>query len=149
MSEQLTRRRRVTGAAARTLVALAALAALAATLGAGQALAGPDERVLERQGRIAHQAAAGQAAEQPKARARSQHTGAQVPRRFIRPEPPMDTGPRVDSDQLAPAPAPKAPDRSGRVGLAIALAGVALVLGAGAATTWRLHHHRPRPEPIT
>jgi hypothetical protein len=147
MTKPIRRRRAACRAAARVLAIAAAAAALAATLGAGQALAGPDERVLERQGRTDHQAAAGQAAEQPKAGAPSQHTGAQVPRRFIRPEPPMDTGPRVDSDQLAPAPAPKAPDR-GRVGLAIALAGVALVLAAGAATTWRLHH-RPRPEPIT
>jgi hypothetical protein len=149
MTKPIRRRRAACRAAARVLAIAAAAAALAATLGAGQALAGPDERVLERQGRTDHQAAAGQAAEQPKAGAPSQHTGAQVPRRFIRPEPPMDTGPRLDSDQLAPAPAPKTPDRSGRVGLAIALAGVALVLAAGAATTWRLHRRHPRPEPTT
>src|SRR5512133_2689270 len=43
----------------RTLAMATAMAALVATLGAGHALAGPDERVLERQGMIDRQAAAG------------------------------------------------------------------------------------------
>jgi hypothetical protein len=145
MSKPIRRRRRACRAVARTLVFAAALAALAATLGAGQALAVPDEHSLERQGVIDRQTAGGQADEQA---ARSRHTGAQVPRRFIRPEPPVDTSPRLDSDQPAPAPAPTATD-GGQVGLAIALAVAALLLALGAAATWRIHHRRPRPEPTT
>jgi hypothetical protein len=148
MTKPIRRRRAACRAAARVLAIVAAAAALAATLGAGRALAGPDERVLERQGRIAHQAAGGQADEQPKAGARSQHSGAQVPRRFIRPEPPMYSGPPLDIEEPTSAPAPKGTD-TGRVGLAIALAGVALVLAAGAAATWRIHRRHPRPEPTT
>jgi hypothetical protein len=152
MNKQPIRRRRTSRAAARTLAIAAALAALVATLGAGQAFAAPDERVLERQGRIDRQAADGQADEQGKADEPSQQTGAQFPRRFFRPEPPMDPGPRLDADeQLFPAPAPPAPDRDrdGLGGLVIGLAVAALLLAAGAATTWRIHHRRPRPESTT
>jgi type VI protein secretion system component VasF len=52
MDKQPTRRRR----AARTVAVGVAVAALVALLGAGQALATSDERVLERQGRIDRQA---------------------------------------------------------------------------------------------
>jgi hypothetical protein len=124
------------------------MAALIATLSAGQALAGPDERILERQGRIDNQAAASQADAQGKAK-EPQAPSAQYPRRYFRPEPPMDTSPRLDIDQpVAPAPAPPAQDRD-RDGLVITLAVVALLLTLGAATTWRIHHRRPRPEPTT
>jgi hypothetical protein len=152
MNKQPTRRRRARRAAARTLATAAALAALIATLGAGQALAAPDERVLERQGRIDRQAADGQADEQGKTGEPAQAPSAQYPRRYLPPEPPMGTGPRLDADeQLFPAPAPPAPDRDrdGLGGLVISLAVAALLLAAGAATTWRLHHRRPRPEPTT
>jgi hypothetical protein len=133
------------GRAARAVAVGVAVAALVATLGAGQALAGPDERVLERQGRIAYQAAAGQADEQAKATERSRQKAAeiQIPRRFIRPEPNMDPRPRLDTDeQLAPAPAPAAP-ASDRTGLVISLAVAAALLALGAATTWRLQHRCP------
>ena len=56
MNTQPTRRRR--GARAVAGRASRPLAALVATLGAGQALAGPDERILERQGMIDYHAAA-------------------------------------------------------------------------------------------
>jgi hypothetical protein len=145
MNNQPNRRRQASRAAARTLAVAAAMAALVATLGAGQALAGPDERILERQARIDRQAAAAQADEQAKAEDRSQQKATEVPRRFFRPEPPMDTGPRLDADeQVAPAPAPP-PPASDRTGLVISLTVAALLLALGAATTWRIHHHR-RPQ---
>jgi hypothetical protein len=148
MNNQPTRRQRARRAAARTLAVAATMAALVATLGAGQALAGLDERVLERQGRIDHQAAASQADEQPKAAEPSQAPSAQYPRRFFKPEPPMDTGPRLDADdQVAPAPAPPPPN--GPDGLVISLAVAALLLAAGAATTWRIYHRHPRPQPTS
>jgi len=148
MNKPTRRRRAACRAAARTLAVAAAMAALVATLGAGQALAGPDERVLERQARIGHQAAASQADEQPKAEEPSQAPSTQYPRRFFKPEPPMDTGPRLDADdQVAPAPAPPPPN--GPDGLVIGLAVAALLLAAIAATTWRIYHRRPRPEPTT
>jgi hypothetical protein len=149
MNKQLTRRRRAARrATARTLAVAAALAALVATLGAGQALAGPDERILERQARIDNQAAASQADKQGKAEEPSQGSPAQTPRRYFRPEPPMDTGPRLDADeQLFPAPPP--PPASDRTGLVISLAVAALLLAAGAATTWRIQHRHPRPEPTS
>ena len=149
MNNQLTRRRRAARrATARTLATAAALAALVATLGAGQALAGPDERVLERQARIDQQATAGQADHQPKAAEPSQGSPTPSSRRYFQPEPPMDTGPRLDADQqLFPAPPP--PPASDRTGLVIGLAVAALLLAAGAATTWRIHHRHPRPEPTT
>ena len=148
MNKQPTLRPRANRAVARTLAVAATIAALVATLGAGQALAGPDERVLERQARIGHQAAASQADEQPKAEEPSQAPSTQYPRRFFQPEPPMDTGPRLDADeQLFPAPPP--PPASDRTGLVIGLAVAALLLAAIAATTWRIYHRRPRPEPTT
>ena len=58
MDKQPTPRRRATRAVARTLAVAATIAALVATLGAGQALAVPDERILERQGMIDYHAAA-------------------------------------------------------------------------------------------
>src|SRR5215218_3066769 len=148
MNTQPNPRRRANHAAVRILAVAAAIAALVATLGAGQALAGPDERVLERQGRIDNQAAASQADKQAKAEELSQGSPAQPPRRYFRPEPPMDTGPRLDADeQLFPAPPPP-PPASDRTGLVISLTVAALLLALGAATTWRIHHHRrPRPEP--
>ena len=148
MNKPTRRRRAACRATARTLAIAAALAALVATLSAGQALAGPDERVLERQGRIDTQAAANQADEQPTAEEPAKGSPTTSPRRFFKPEPPMDTGPRLDADdQVAPAPAPPPPN--GPDGLVIGLAVAALLLAAGAATTWRIYHRRPRPEPTT
>jgi hypothetical protein len=150
MNDQPTRRRQASRAAARTLAVAAAMAALVAVPGAGQALATltpPDERVLERQGRLDNQAAANQADEQPKAEEPAQGPSTPVSRRFFKPEPPMDTGPRLDADeQLFPAPAPPAPV-SDRTGLVISLTVAGLLLAAVAATTWRIYHRRPRPEP--
>jgi hypothetical protein len=147
MNKPTRRRRAAYRASARTLAIAAAMAALVATLGAGQALAGPDERVLERQARIDQQAA-GQADEQGKAAEPAQAPSARFPRRFFKPEPPMDTGPRLDADQqVAPAPAPRPPN--GPDGLVIGLAVAALLLAAVAAATWRTYHRRPRPEPTT
>ena len=54
MNTQPTRRR----GGARAVAVGVAVAALVATLGAGQALAVPDERILERQGMIDYHAAA-------------------------------------------------------------------------------------------
>jgi hypothetical protein len=54
MNTQPTRRRR----GARAVAVGVAVASLVAILGAGQALAGPDERILERQGMIDYHAAA-------------------------------------------------------------------------------------------
>jgi hypothetical protein len=143
MNKPTRRRRAACRAAARTLAIAAAMAALVATLGAGQALAGPDERVLERQGMIDQQAAANQADEQPKAAEPAPGPSTQYPRRFFQPEPPMDTGPRLDADeQVPPTPAPPDPADS-RAGLA-----VTLLLAVGAAATWRIHR-RPRTEPTT
>jgi hypothetical protein len=123
------------------------VAALVATLGAGQALAAPDERILERQGSIDRQAAA-QADEQAKAEDRSQQKATEVPRRWIRPEPNTGPPPQFDGDeQLPPAPAPTAP--ASRTGLVISLAVAALLLAVGATTTWRIHHRRPQPDPTT
>jgi hypothetical protein len=145
-----TRRRWTTRqGAARTLAIATAMAALIATLSAGQALAGPDERVLERQGRIQRQAMAGHGEEQGTATETTQARSPQYPRRFFQPEPPMDTGPRLDSDAFAPAPAPTAPDNSRRLVLAVTLGVVALLLGLAAAATWRIQRRRPRPEPTT
>ena len=150
MNKQHTRRWRTRCVVVRVLAVGGAAAALAAVLGAGQALAGvarPDERVLERQGRIDNQAATNQADEQGKAQESSQEKATEVPQRWIRPEPPMDTGPRLDADeQLFPAPPPP-PPASDRTGLVISLTVAALLLALGAATTWRIHHRRPRPEP--
>jgi hypothetical protein len=149
MNKPTRRRRTACRGAARTLAIATALAALIGTLSAGQALAGPDERVLERQGRIDRQTSAGQADEQGKAAEPSQDSPAQYPRRFFQPEPPMDTGPRLDADQqVPPTPAPPVPADSW-TGLAITLAVVALLLAVGAAATWRIHRRRLRPELTT
>jgi hypothetical protein len=147
MSKQSTRRRRVPVVAARAVVVGVAVAALVGIVGAGQALAGTDERVLERQGMIDRQkAAASQADEQGKAAEHSRQKATEVPRRFFRPEPSMDTGPRLDADQqLPPAPAPPVRAHS-RTGLAVTLAVVALLLAVGAATTWRVRRRHPQPE---
>jgi hypothetical protein len=149
MNNPTRRRRAACQGAARTLATATAMAALIATLSVGQALAGPDERVLERQGRIDRQGTTGQGDEQGKATEPSQGSPAQYPRRFFKPEPPMDTSPRLDTDQqLPPAPAPPAP-ADDRAGLVITLVVVALLLAVGAVTTWRIQHRRPRPEPTT
>jgi hypothetical protein len=149
MNKPTRRRRAACRAAARTLAIATAVAALVATLGAGQALAGPDERVLERQARIDNQTAASQADQQPKAEEPTQGSSTPYPRRFFKPEPPMDTGSRLDADeQLFPAPVPPAP-ASDWSGLVISLVVAALLLAAGAATTWRIYHRHPRPEPTS
>jgi hypothetical protein len=136
MNKQPTPRRRT---AARTLVIAIAMAALGATLGAGHALATPDERVLERQGRIQRQAD-----EPSTAQESSQGPSTRFPRRFFQPEPQMRSERWVDTDQPpAPVPAPA----GGPDGLAIGLAVVVVVLAGGAATGWRVRHRRPRPEP--
>ena len=94
------------------------------------------------------QAAANQADEQGKAEELTKGSPTTSPRRFFKPEPPMDSGPRLDADeQLFPAPAPRPPN--GPDGLVIGLTVTALLLAAGAATTWRIYHRRPRPEPTT
>jgi hypothetical protein len=160
MNKQPTNRRTACRAAARTLAIATALAALVATLGAGQALAGPDERVLERQGSIDRHTAVAQADEQGRValppqlssedkaavaqaeRERSRQAPVRVPRRYFQPEPPMSAESRLDIEQPAPAPAPA----DSRTGLVVTLAVVALLLAVGAAMTWRIHR-RPRPEP--
>jgi hypothetical protein len=148
MNKPTRRRRTACRGTARTLAITTALAALLAALSAGHAQAGPDERVLERQGRIDRQATAGQTHGQGKAAEPSQGSSAQYPRRYLRPEPPMDTSPWLDADQqIPPPPAPPNPADS-RTGLAVTLAVVALLLAVGAATTWRIHR-RPRPELTT
>ena len=152
MNKPTRRRRTACRATAPPLAVAAALAALVATLGAGQALATtapPDERVLERQGRIDNHETAGQADEQGKAEEPSQAPSAQYPRRYFKPEPPVAYGPPLKSNEpLFPAPVPP-PPANNRTGLAVALAVAALLLAAGAATTWRIQHRRPRPEPTT
>ena len=131
MNRQSTRRAAGRGAA-RTL-ALAAMVALIATLSAGPALASAtqaDERVLERQGMIRRQAD-----EQGKATEPAQAPSAQYPRRYLRPEPPIHTGPRLDGgQQVPPGEVPVAPADS-RTGLVVALAVGALLLAVGAART--------------
>jgi hypothetical protein len=149
MNKPTRRRRTACRAAARTLAVATAVAALIAILGAGQALAGPDERVLERQGRIDNHETAGQADEQAKTAEPTQGSPAQTPRRHFKPEPPVAYGPPLDSNEpLFPAPAPP-PPASDRTGLVISLAVAALLLAAGAATTWRIYHRHPRPQPTS
>lgn len=153
MSKQRTRRRRTRCAVARAIAVGGAVATLVAILGAGQAPAStapPDERILERQGLIDQQAAANQADEQGKAQESSQQKATEVPRRWFRPEPPMDTGPRLDPDeQVAPTPPPPAPDDAGPglIGPAII---AALVLALAAISTWRIRRRLPTgPDPTT
>jgi hypothetical protein len=136
MDKQPTRRRR----GARAVAVGVAVAALVGILGAGQAQAQPDERVLERQGRIDYQTAAGQADQQGNAEGPSQGSPTETRPRYIRPEPTMGPPPQLDGDEsLFPAPAPGAP-ASDRTGLVISLAVAALLLALGAATTWRIYH---------
>jgi hypothetical protein len=140
----------------RGLALAVAVAALVALLGAGQAVAAPappDERILERQGRIDHQAATRQAGEQGRValpprlssedRAAATQTG--TPRRFIRPEPPMAPAPQLGDQQVAPAPAAAAP-AAGRSGPIVVVVVGALLLAVGAASAWRARHRRPQPE---
>jgi hypothetical protein len=151
MSKQHNRRRRVRRAAARTLAIGAAVAALVAVLGAGPALAiqaPPDERILERQGRVNHQLSVGQAGEQGKAEEPSQQKATELPRRWIRPEPDMGPPPQLDEQTVPTVPTPvrEAPD-SGRGGLVAAMVVTAvLLLVVAAAATWRIRHRRPQPE---
>jgi hypothetical protein len=140
MSKQHTRRRRTRCVVARAIAVGGAVATLVATLGTGQALAStapPDERILERQGRIDHQAA-----EQGTAEAPARQAPGKTPERFIRPEPKMNPGPWIDDEQAAPAPAPAADRRN----LAVPATAAVLVLALGVAAWW-LRHRRPRPEP--
>ena len=156
MRKQPTRRR-----VARTLAVGVAVAALAATVGAGQALAQaavpdeptvvPDERVLERQGRI-DRTTLGQLDEQGRValpprlsaedRAAVRPAGTQ---RHIRPEPPVGSAPRPGDQQVAPGPA-RAEPAAGRGGLAVVALVAAMLAAVGAATTWRVRHRRPQPE---
>jgi uncharacterized protein HemX len=141
MDNQPTRRRR----AARAVAVGGAVAALVAVLGAGPALAA-DERVLERQGRIDHQAAAIQADRQGNAEEPSQGSPTETRPRYIRPEPKMGTPPQLDGDeQPAPVPAPRAP-AGDRTGLVVTMVVAAVLLAVGAAATWRVRHRRPQPE---
>jgi hypothetical protein len=143
MSKQPTRRRRATRTAARTVVVGVAVAALVGIVGASQALAVPDERVLERQGMIDRQkAAASQADEQGRAAEPSQGSPTENVRRFFRPEPQFG-----GDEPVAPAPASTAPSGGG-VGLAVPAAVAALLLALGAAATWGIRHRRPRHDPI-
>jgi hypothetical protein len=155
MSKQPTRRH-ATRRAARTLAVGVAVAGLVGIVGAGQALAAvavPDERVLERQGRIDRQTAPGQADEQGtvalppqlSSEDRAAATPAGNPRRFIRPEPPMGPGPQVGDQQVAPSPVRTAP-AGARGGLVVIVAVAALLLAVGATTTWKVRHRRPQPE---
>jgi hypothetical protein len=166
MSKQPSRRRRATGVAARTVVIGVAVAALVGIVGASQALAGtdervmeqgmidrqaatgrqglaavavPDERVMERQGRIDRQkAAASQADEQGKAAVPSQRSPTENLRRYFRPEPQFG-----GDEPVAPAAASTA-TAGGQGGLVISLAVAALLLALGAAATWGIRHRRPR-----
>jgi hypothetical protein len=144
MSKQHTRRRRAWCAAARAIAIGAAVATLTVALGAGQALAGvasPDERVLERQGRIDRQA------DEQEAQEGSRQTPARFPRRYLPPEPSMSTESRLDIEQPAPAPAPPAAERTGP-GLAVPAALAALVLALAAISTWRIRRRLPPgPDP--
>jgi hypothetical protein len=142
MSKQSHRRRRARCAVARAIAIGGAVATLAVILATGQALAGvapPDERVLERQGRIDHETVAGQ----QQAEERRGQAPVRVPRRFFPPEPPMSTESRLGIDQLAPAP-PKAPERAGP-SLALPVVLAALVLALAALSTWRIRHRPARP----
>jgi hypothetical protein len=137
MSKHPTRRRATRGAA-RTLAMGVAVAALVGMVSAGQALATlapPDERVLERQGRIKHQPAAGQADEKGRVTLPPQ----------LPDEPPRDPGPQLSDQQVAPGPVRTALSdaRGGPVAIAVV---AALLLAIGATTTWRVRHRRPQPE---
>jgi hypothetical protein len=142
MSKQRTRRRRTRCAVARAIAVGGAVATLVAILGAGQAAAStaqPDERVLERQGRIDQQAD-----EQGRAEESSQQQATEVPRRFTKPEPDVSPGPWIDDGQPATAPE-QTSDRPGMTVPAI----VAIVVLALWAAAWWVRHRRPPPEPTT
>jgi hypothetical protein len=145
MKQQHLRRRGTAMAAARALAIGGAVATLAATLAAGQALAGvavPDERVLERQGRIDRQADEQQAEEGVR------RAPPRVPREFFQPEPQLPEESLRDLEQPAPAP-PPAPDSDGP-GLAVPAVLAALVLALAALATWRVRRRRPPgPDPTT
>lgn len=143
MTKQHTRRRRARCAVARAIAVGAAVAALAAVLGAGQALASatqPDERVLERQGRIRHQSD-----EQGKAQAPARQGPDRTPGWFSKPEPKLDPGPWIDDKPAAPAQAPPRDRPNLAVPVTVA---VLLVLALGVAAIW-LRSRRPRPEPAS
>jgi hypothetical protein len=150
MKKQPTRRRRLRRAAARTLAIGTAVAALVAIIGAGPALAAiapPDERILERQGRINHQAAASQADEQGKADEPTQGSPTETRPWSGRPEPKMEPpGPWIDYQPTAPR-LDGASAGQPRRGLVIGAAVAGLLLAVGAATIWRVRHRRPPPEP--
>jgi uncharacterized protein HemX len=149
MSKQHTRRRRACCAVVRALAVGGAAAALVAILGTGQALAStaqPDERILERQGRIDRQAD-----EQGKAEESSrQAPPPRFPRRFTKPEPDVSPGPWID-EQTAPTPAPARGRPDVAVPATVAVLGLAvavLALAVGVAAWW-VRHRRPPPEPTT
>jgi hypothetical protein len=152
MSKQPTCRRRGSRVAGRSLALAVGAAALVALLGAGQALAvaPPDERVLERQGRIKHQPAAGHANEKgrvalPPQLSSEDRSVARAERRFIRPESSMTPWPRLDNEQVAPGPVRTAPPGA-RGGLIVVVVVAVLLLAVGATATWRVRHRRPQPE---
>ena len=147
MSRQPTRRR--------GLAFAVAVAALLALPGAGQAVATqagvpdepavvPDERILERQGRIDHQATTQETAAQGRVEP-SRGSPAAAPRRRLRPEPPMGSGPQLGDQQVAPSPVRSAP-AGARGGPVVVVVVAALLLAVGAASTWRARHRRPQPE---
>ena len=120
------------------------MAALVATLGAGQALAGPDERVLERQGRIDQQGPPGRRAGQ----GGGAHPGrvGTVPAAVLPARAAHGPGPRLDADAVRARPGTDGSGQRQPAGLAITPGIVALLLALGAAATWRIYR-RPRPEP--
>jgi hypothetical protein len=143
MSKQPIRRRRPRCAVARAIAIGGAAATLVAVVGAGQALAAtapPDERVLERQGRIDRQAT-----DQGRAEETPQQAPPRYPRRFDKPEPKVHPGPWIDDEPAAPTPAPAGglPDLVVPATVTVLLA---LALGV---TAWWLRQRRPPPEPTT
>ena len=143
MTKQHTRRRRTRCAVARAIAVGAAVAALAAVLGAGQALAStaqPDERVLERQGLIDRQAA-----EQGRTEEASRQGPTRPPGWSSKPEPKLAPGPWIDDEPAVPAQAPPRDRPNLTVPVTVA---VLLVLALGAAAVW-LRSRRPRPAPAS
>ena len=151
MNKPTRRRRRGMRAAARALAVGAAVAALVAILGAGQA---PGREPRPTSGSWSARAGSTPAAAtRPTSRARRRSPprtrGHELPRRFFKPEPPVDPGPRLDADQqIAPAPPPPAP-ASDPAWPGHRPAVAALLLVAAPPPTWRIYHRRPRPEPTT
>ena len=140
MSKQRTRRRRTRCAVGRAIAVGGAVAMLVAILGAGQATAEPDERVLERQGLIDRQAA-----EQGRTEEASRQGPTRTPGWSSKPEPKMDPGPWIDEEQAAPDTPP--PGRRPNMVVPVTLA-VLLIRVLGVAAWW-LRQRRPRPEPTT